>query len=119
MLNGAIWFPFSLIAQVLDAMSRSRWRSGRSLVIVNRRCRHPAIGFNRSFSLPTMHGGLCRPRLPTPEDGKLRVNLTGALAGILSLTQKDQRPRPEDEAHASQVEVVAGARNHRQLTLLV
>jgi site-specific DNA recombinase len=44
----------------------------------------------------------------TPEDGKLRVNLTGALAGILSLTQKDQRPRPEDEAHASQVKVVAG-----------
>ena len=55
----------------------------------------------------------------TPEDGKLRVDLSGALAGILSLAQKGQRPRPEDEAHASQVKMVAGAHNHRELTLLV
>jgi site-specific DNA recombinase len=46
----------------------------------------------------------------TSEDGKLRVDLTGALAGILSVAQKDQRPRPEAEAMASQVKVVAGAR---------
>jgi hypothetical protein len=57
--------------------------------------------------------------VPTPEEGKLRVDLTGALAGILSVAQKDQRPRPEDEAHASQVKLVAGAqyplcRNHRR-----
>ena len=45
----------------------------------------------------------------TPEEGKLRVDLTGTLAGILSVAQKDQRPRPEDEAHASHVKLVAGA----------
>jgi len=49
----------------------------------------------------------------TPEDGKLRVDLTGALAGILSIAQKDQRPRPEDEATASQVKMVAGERSQQ------
>ena len=48
----------------------------------------------------------------TPEDGKLRVDLSGALAGILSVAQKDQRPRPEDEASAEQIKMVAGARCH-------
>jgi hypothetical protein len=28
----------------------------------------------------------------TPEEGKLRIDLTGALAGILSVAEKDQRP---------------------------
>jgi hypothetical protein len=55
----------------------------------------------------------------TPEGGQLRIDLTGALAGILSLAQKGERPRPKDEARASQVKLVAGARNHRELTLLV
>ena len=45
----------------------------------------------------------------TPEDGMLRIDLTGELAAILSIAQKDQRPRPEDEARASQVKLVAGA----------
>ena len=49
----------------------------------------------------------------TPEDGKLRVDLTGALAGIFSVAQKDQRPRPEDEAAASQVKMVAGERSQQ------
>jgi site-specific DNA recombinase len=44
----------------------------------------------------------------TPEDGKLRVDLSGALAGILSVAQKDQRPHPEDEASAEQIKMVAG-----------
>jgi hypothetical protein len=44
----------------------------------------------------------------TPEQGKLRIDLTVALAGILSVAQKDQRPRPEDEASAEQIKVVAG-----------
>ncbi|MDF2763635.1 MAG: hypothetical protein K0S81_629, partial [Rhodospirillales bacterium] len=52
-------------------------------------------------------------------DGRLRVDLTGELAAILSIAQKDRRPRPEDEAHAAQVKLVAGARNHRQLSLKV
>ena len=45
----------------------------------------------------------------TPGGGRLRVDLTGALAAILGIAQKGQRPRPEDEAHASQVKLVAGA----------
>jgi hypothetical protein len=50
----------------------------------------------------------------TPEDGKLRVDLTGALAGIFSVAQKDQRPRPEDEANAEQkIKVVAGERSQQ------
>jgi len=53
----------------------------------------------------------------TPEDGKLRIDLTGELAAILSIAQNGQRPGPEDEARASQVKLVAGARNHRELTL--
>jgi site-specific DNA recombinase len=48
----------------------------------------------------------------TPEDGQLRVDLTGALAGILSVAQKDQGPRPEDEARAEQIKMVAGAGYH-------
>jgi hypothetical protein len=44
----------------------------------------------------------------TPEGGQLRIDLTGELAAILSIAQKDQRPRPEDEARASQIELVAG-----------
>ena len=49
----------------------------------------------------------------TPDAGKLRVDLTGALAGILSVAQKDQRPRPEDEASAEQIKMAAGARNQQ------
>ena len=45
----------------------------------------------------------------TPEDGKLRIDLTGDLAAILSIAQKGRRPRPEDEAQASKVKLVAGA----------
>ena len=45
----------------------------------------------------------------TPEGGKLRIDLTGELAAILSIAQKDQRPRPEDEARAAQIKLVAGA----------
>jgi site-specific DNA recombinase len=45
----------------------------------------------------------------TPENGKLHVDLTGALAGILGVVQKDQRPRPEDEGSAEQIKMVAGA----------
>jgi site-specific DNA recombinase len=48
----------------------------------------------------------------TPEAGQLRVDLTGALAGILSVAQKDQGPRPEDEARAEQIKMVAGAGYH-------
>jgi plasmid stabilization system protein ParE len=48
----------------------------------------------------------------TPEDGQLRIDLTGALAGILSVAQKDQGPRPEDEARAEQIKMVAGAGYH-------
>jgi hypothetical protein len=44
-----------------------------------------------------------------PVNGKLRIDLTGALAGILSVAQKDQRPHPEDEASAEQIKMVAGA----------
>ena len=53
----------------------------------------------------------------TPDAGKLRVDLTGALAGILSVAQKDQRPRPEDEASAEQIKMAAGARNRLYLLL--
>jgi len=48
-----------------------------------------------------------------PVNGKLRIDLTGALAGILSVAQKDQRPHPEDEASAEQIKMVAGERSQQ------
>jgi site-specific DNA recombinase len=58
-----------------------------------------------------------------PEDGQLRVELRGALAGILALAAND-KPHLRRGADGSvsvlceQMKLVAGARNHRQLTSL-
>jgi len=43
-----------------------------------------------------------------PVDGKLEIELAGALAGILALTSNNPRP----ERQGLQVTLVAGARNH-------
>ena len=50
-----------------------------------------------------------------PEDGQLQIEIAGDLAGILALG--DKRKRPARGAGGSQVTLVAGTRNHRELTL--
>jgi site-specific DNA recombinase len=56
-----------------------------------------------------------------PEDGVLRVELRGDLAGILTIAasrQRSSRPDGRTAALASQVMLVAGARNTRFLRLV-
>jgi site-specific DNA recombinase len=54
----------------------------------------------------------------TPEDGKLRIDLRGELAGILALCADKRKPGSVSGVGlAEQVKLVAGARNHRDLTL--
>ena len=58
-----------------------------------------------------------------PEDGQLRVEIRGALAGILALAaqnNKTARVGPDGSASVlqQQIKLVAGARNHRELTTL-
>ena len=53
-----------------------------------------------------------------PEDGELRVELHGALAGILALSAS-KTPGGRDAAGlAEQIKMVAGARNQRCLQVL-
>jgi len=54
-----------------------------------------------------------------PEGDQLRIDLTGELAGILSLCQESKNPGHNGQVHAEQIKMVAGARNHRELTLQV
>ena len=53
----------------------------------------------------------------TPENGKLRIDLRGDLAAILSLTENNKKPATDIRGELEQFKVVAGARNHRELTL--
>jgi len=53
-----------------------------------------------------------------PENGELRIDLRGELAGILSLCDSTKKPASSYEERAQQIKMVAGARNHRELTLL-
>jgi site-specific DNA recombinase len=56
-----------------------------------------------------------------PEDGKLAIEVQGDLAAILALGQ-NANTRPRGRVHADllvQVKLVAGARNHRELTPLL
>ncbi len=46
----------------------------------------------------------------TPEDGELRVDLAGALAGILNLCAEKQKPASAMRDGLAQVKTVAGAR---------
>jgi hypothetical protein len=52
-----------------------------------------------------------------PKGGKLRIDLTGELAGILSLCQESKKPGHNGQAHAEQIKMVAGARYQRCLHL--
>jgi hypothetical protein len=53
----------------------------------------------------------------TPENGELRIDLKGDLAAILSLSENRKKLAPEIQSELSQFKMVAGARNHRELTL--
>ena len=53
-----------------------------------------------------------------PEAGALRVDLCGEIAGILRLRDQSKKPT-EISGGLSQLKLVAGARNHRELTLSV
>jgi len=60
--------------------------------------------------------------LLTPEDGLLRVDLQGDLAGILALSEegsKGKKPAVSVEARAEHIELVAGARSHLYRTHLI
>jgi DNA invertase Pin-like site-specific DNA recombinase len=57
-----------------------------------------------------------------PEDGELRVEIRGALAGILALSASNDRTARVSAGGSvsvlgEQIKMVAGARNHRELTL--
>ena len=52
-----------------------------------------------------------------PEDGKLRIELKGELAGILNLCDSKKKPAASYEERAEQIKMVAGARNQRYLHL--
>jgi len=54
-----------------------------------------------------------------PEGDKLRIDLTGELAGILSLCQESKKPGHDGQAHAEQIKMVAGARCHLYRTGLI
>ncbi|MEQ9641645.1 MAG: hypothetical protein RIM84_16595 [Alphaproteobacteria bacterium] len=49
-----------------------------------------------------------------PVDGELRVALKGRLAAILGLCQNSKKPGTISRDGLAQLELVAGARNHRQ-----
>jgi hypothetical protein len=50
-----------------------------------------------------------------PKNGRLEIELTGDLAALLALTKKG----PRRNRAGVQITLVAGARNHRELTLSV
>jgi site-specific DNA recombinase len=55
-----------------------------------------------------------------PADGELRIDIKGELAGVLELCQQANGKKPGDLSTAGlaeQIKMVAGERNHRQLTL--
>jgi len=52
-------------------------------------------------------------------EGKLDIDLYGDFAGILSLAAKNERSLDESDPSVVQVKMVAGACNHRELTLSV
>ena len=52
-----------------------------------------------------------------PEDGKLRIELKGELAGILNLCDSKKKLAASYEERAEQIKMVAGARNCLNLLL--
>jgi hypothetical protein len=57
---------------------------------------------------------------PVPDDGELRIEIKGELAGILDLCQEGTKREPgglSTAGLAEQIKMVAGEGNHRQLTL--
>jgi len=52
-----------------------------------------------------------------PEDGKLRIELKGELAGILNLCDSKKKPAASYEERAEQIKMVAGTGNQRYLHL--
>jgi site-specific DNA recombinase len=55
----------------------------------------------------------------TPVEGELSIDLHGEIAGILSICDDRKKPASSSKRRAEQIKVVAGARNHRELTLQV
>src|SRR5262245_8112661 len=50
----------------------------------------------------------------TPEDGELRIDLKGELAGILELAADSKKPATQRRSGLEQIKMVAGACNHRR-----
>ncbi len=59
-----------------------------------------------------------REGLLSPDAGKLRVDLHGEIAAILRLARAGKNPACNLADRAEQLVMVAGAYNHRKLTLL-
>ena len=61
-------------------------------------------------------GSLIEVIRPVPDDGKLRMEIKGELAGILELCDAgSKKPGCQSTAGlAEQIKMVAGGRNHRQ-----
>ncbi len=54
----------------------------------------------------------------TPEDGELRIDLKGELAGILAMSSGSKKPAAAMRGGLEQVKVVAGARKQRESLIL-
>ena len=61
--------------------------------------------------------GLIDAVMLTPVDGKLEIELRGDLAGILAMSEAGKASAPSSKEKALQIKMVAGACNHRELTL--
>ncbi len=54
----------------------------------------------------------------TPENGELRIDLRGELAGILAMSTGSKKPAAQTHDGLEQIKMVAGARNHLYRTSL-
>ena len=61
--------------------------------------------------------GLIDAVVLTPLDGKLEIELRGDLAGILAMSEAGKASASSAREKALQIKMVAGACNHRELTL--
>ena len=116
--------PLFTTAKSSNSIAPSPWRNSVNLrpeiyrakienlswLIYDRQFKAAAFGIMRSL--------IDEVRL-IPENGDLRTELKGELAGISSLCAAKKRPAPSYEERAEQIKLVAGARNHRELTLRV
>lgn len=121
--------PFKSLKDELLSLEAGREELGRMLAFPasSPPLLHPNLGrWRRSTPHSRPEGGdgiletvrrLINEIVPTPEDGRLRVDLRGELAGIPALGRESQEPGRDGRALAQQIKLVAGARNCLYLLL--